>query len=293
MMELLKLFKFVWQHPLNAGGRLAALLRVVKWQIASRLFAGPLALPFVESTMLFASRGTTGATGNWYCGLHEFRDMAFVLHLLRPGEHFADVGANIGSYSILAAGGAGARVTAVEPIPATASNLERNILLNHLSSQVRVCRLGLSDVNGSLKFSLDLDTVNHVLAPGESLPGIEVPVIRLDELIGDDVPVLIKIDVEGFEREVLLGADKTLADAGLLAVIMETNGSGARYGVADHELIVIMARYGFTPFGYDPFERRLVGTSVADGNTIFVRDKSRVEGRITKAKHFQLVNGKI
>lgn len=292
-MELFRLFKFVWQHPLNAGGRLAALLRVVKWQIASRLLAGPLALPFVESTMLFASRGATGATGNWYCGLHEFRDMAFVLHLLRKGEHFADIGANIGSYSILAAGGAGARVTAVEPIPATASNLERNILLNQLSSQVRACRLGLSNVNGSLKFSLNLDTVNHVLAPGESLSGIEVPVMRLDELIGDDVPVLIKIDVEGYEREVLLGAEQTLADARLWAVIMETNGSGARYGVADDELIAIMARYGFSPFGYDPFERRLVGTGVADGNTIFVRDKSRVEARVTNAKHFQLVNGKI
>jgi hypothetical protein len=32
----------------------------------------------------------TGATGNWYCGLHEVHEMAFVLHLLRPREHFVD-----------------------------------------------------------------------------------------------------------------------------------------------------------------------------------------------------------
>ncbi len=292
-MQLLKLLKFVWQHPLNAEGRLAALLRVVKWQIASRLFAGPMALPFVESTMLFASRGMTGATGNYYCGLHEFREMAFVLHLLRSGEHFVDVGANIGSYTILAAGGAGAKVTAVEPIQLTFSHFERNILLNGLAGQVRACRLGLSDRNGSLKFSLDLDTVNHVLAAGEVLPGIDVPVMRLDELVDNDVPLLIKIDVEGYEREVLLGAEKTLADRRLLAVIMETNGSGARYGVADDELILIMARYGFSTFSYDPFTRRLVDASFANGNTIFVRDKSIVETRVTNAKHFHLVNGTI
>ena len=292
-MQLLKLIKFVWQHPLNAGRKLAALQRVVKWQIASRLLPGPIAMPFVETTMLFASRGMTGATGNWYCGLHEYREMAFVLHLLRKGEHFADVGANIGSYTILAAGGAGARVTSVEPIPSTFAQLESNVVLNHLSGQVRACSLGLSEQSGSLKFCLGLDTVNHVLAVGETLPSIDVPVMRLDELVGDDVPVLIKIDVEGYEREVLLGGEKTLADPRLLAVIMETNGSGARYGVSDDELIAIMVRHGFSTFGYDPFTRELVDAGLADGNTIFIRGKSIIESRVKSARHFQLVNGTI
>lgn len=122
-MDLLRLITFVWNHPLNAGGRLQALGRVVRWQLASRLMEGPIAIPFVEGTSLFAMRGMTGATGNWYCGLHEVRDMAFVLHLLRSGDHFLDVGANVGSYAILACGAAGARVTAVEPIPETFAHL--------------------------------------------------------------------------------------------------------------------------------------------------------------------------
>ena len=101
--------QFVWNHPLNSSGRIAALGRVARWQMASRLVSGPIALPFVEGTSLFASRGMTGATGNWYCGLHEVRDMAFVLHVLRRGEHFLDVGANVGSYTVLAAGGPSGR----------------------------------------------------------------------------------------------------------------------------------------------------------------------------------------
>ncbi|TMC68336.1 MAG: FkbM family methyltransferase, partial [Chloroflexi bacterium] len=92
---------------------------MVRWQFVSRLIAGPIALPFVEGTSLFAMRGMTGATGNWYCGLHEVREMAFVLHLLRAKDHFLDVGANVGSYTVLAGGAVGARVTAVEPIPET------------------------------------------------------------------------------------------------------------------------------------------------------------------------------
>ena len=115
--------------------------------------------------------------------------------------------------------------------------------------------------------------MNHVLVEGEDLPDADVPVMRLDDLVGQDVPTLIKIDVEGHELAVLRGASRTLRDARLLAVIMETNGSGARYGVADDVLIAVMRECGFAPFGYDPFQRRLKDSVPENGNTVFVRDR--------------------
>ena len=121
--------------------------------MASRLLSGPIALPFVEGTSLFASRGMTGATGNWYCGLHEVRDMAFVLHMLRRGEQFLDVGANVGSYTVLAAGAVGAQVTSVEPVPRTFAHLQRNVALNGLSATVNAWQGGLSDSAGTLRFT--------------------------------------------------------------------------------------------------------------------------------------------
>ncbi len=292
-MSLYYLLSYVWNHPLNAGGKFAALWRVIRWQLASRLLAGLIAFPFVGQTQLFATRGMTGATGNWYCGLHEVREMAFVLHVLRESDHFLDVGANIGSYTVLAGGGVGARVTAVEPIPETFAHLERNVALNGLATRVRTCRMGLSDQTSALRFTSGLDCVNHVLAEGEDALGIDVPVTRLDELVGQDVPLLIKIDVEGHERAVLLGGERTLSDHRLLAVIMETNGSGVRYGVNDEELIEIMRGHGFAPFGYDPFARRLTDVRPTDGNTIFVRDRVAIEDRLAHARRYHLINGQI
>jgi FkbM family methyltransferase len=292
-MGLLPLVSFVWTHPLNVGNRVAALARVVRWQLASRLMAGPIALPFVEETSLFAMRGMTGATGNWYCGLHEVRDMAFVLHLLRADEHFLDVGANVGSYTVLAGGAVGARVTSVEPIPETFAHLERNVALNRLADRVRALQCGLSDFSGTLRFTKDLNCMNHVLAQGEDLPGIEVPVRTLDDLVGSDPPILIKIDVEGHERAVLIGAGRTLADHRVLAVVMETNRSGMRYGFSDAELVALINSHGFSPYGYDPFDRRLVNAVQADGNTIFVRDRTAVETRLRGSKHYRLINGTI
>jgi len=248
-------------------------------------------LPYVDDTWLFAARGMTGATGNWYCGLHEVAEMAFVLHLLRPDDHFVDVGANVGSYTILAGGGAKARVTAVEPIPETFASLRRNVALNALDDRVSCHRLGLSAAPGTLRFTSGLDTVNHVLSEKEDEAFLEVPVVRLDDLIEKaEPPVLIKVDVEGHELAVLRGASKTLAHPGLLAVVMETNGSGARYGVSDDELRAEMAHHGFAPFGYEPFERCLMNATAPSGNTVFVRDCAAVETQLRMAPRFRLVN---
>ena len=292
-MSLPDLVKFVWNHPLNSSGRIAALGRVARWQMASRLVSGPIALPFVEGTSLFASRSMTGATGNWYCGLHEGLDMAFVLHVLRRGEGFLDVGANVGSYTVLAAGGAEALVTSVEPIPRTFAHLQQNVALNGLSGTVTAWQGGLSDSVGVLRFTTNLDAVNHVLREGEREQAVEVPVRTLDDLVGLNIPTLIKIDVEGYERPVLMGATRTLADRRLLAVVMETNGSGAQYGVADDELMTIMGHNGFAPYTYDPFERRLLEPASRAGNTIFVRDTEAVAGRRRTARRYRLVNGEI
>jgi len=43
-----------------------------------------------------ARPGETGVTGNIYTGLHEFSSMGYLLHVLREGDLFVDVGANVG-----------------------------------------------------------------------------------------------------------------------------------------------------------------------------------------------------
>jgi FkbM family methyltransferase len=294
--EQTPVLKFVWNHPLNADGRIAALGRVAWWQLMSRMRSRAIALPFVDGTFLFATRGMTGATGNWYCGLHELPEMAFVLHLLRPGDHFIDVGANVGSYTVLAAGAAGATVTSVEPVPRTFRSLQRNILHNRLQHLVRAWQAGVSDSRGTLRFTDDLDAMNHVVTDGESRSALEVPTRTIDELSEGNVPILIKIDVEGYERQALIGARRTLADARLIAVVIETNGNTARYGASDAGVTMMMKEQGFEACLYDPFARRLSRGPAEpgqNGNTIFVRNRVTAEARLRSARHYRLVNGRI
>src|SRR5690349_4244048 len=135
-MSLHQTLRFIWNHPLAARRRTASLVDFLKWQVGSRLLAGSFAMPFVNDTRLLIRRGMTGATGSLYVGLHEFEDMAFMLHLLRPEDLFVDVGANVGSYVVLA-GAVGARCVAFEPVPASFKGLLDNIRLNGLETRVR------------------------------------------------------------------------------------------------------------------------------------------------------------
>ncbi len=107
-MSLLHTLKFLLNHPLNHVQPMRALWRYLSWQVGSRLVPGPVLVPFIEDIALLAEPGMTGATGNIYCGLHEFEDMAFVLHAIQPGDLFVDVGANVGTYGLLACAGGGA-----------------------------------------------------------------------------------------------------------------------------------------------------------------------------------------
>jgi len=77
-----------------------------------------------------------GATGNIYVGLHEFEQMAFLLHCLRSEDIFIDVGANVGSYTVLASAAVGAKTIAFEPIESEYNGLMANIELNGIAHLV-------------------------------------------------------------------------------------------------------------------------------------------------------------
>jgi FkbM family methyltransferase len=285
MMNALRSLNFIARHPLNRHEPWRALWRFTSWQIAARLGAGAMAVPFVDDTRLLVSRGMHGATGNVYCGLHEFEDMAFVLHALRPEELLVDVGANVGCYSVLAAGVVGAEVLAFEPAPRAYAALLDNLHLNNLQSRVDARQQGVGAQAGQLRFTTGLDTVNHVLAGSEhGSAAREIAIVTLDAVLDPPRPCIIKVDVEGYETAVVSGAQQTLRAPQVLAVLMELNGRGARYGFDDRQLHQSMLGFGFLPARYEPLSRQLHAHQCGDGgNRLYVRDVAALQARVVAA----------
>ena len=293
-MGLLSTTRYIFGHPLNRGGRVAALGRFFRWQIASRLLPYPVALPFVNDSRLFVERGMTGATGNYYCGLHEADDMAFVLHFLRDGDAFYDVGANVGSYTILATAAGVKNITSFEPSPATCVRLENNIRLNRVSQHVEVNQCALGNENGEVRFTKGHDTVNHVAAANDNSDATElVQIRRFDDFYKKGPASFIKIDVEGYEAFVLSGADAALDDPDLMGILIEDNGSDQRYE-SKQPVGEILKSHGFSPYRYDAINRELKADSATMGlfgNILFLRNVEEAIKRVKTAGKFRLING--
>ncbi|MCW3109757.1 MAG: FkbM family methyltransferase, partial [Segetibacter sp.] len=223
-----------------------------------------------------------------------FSEMGFLLHFLTKDDLFADIGANIGSYSILASGVNGAKTIAFEPSLKTFTQLQKNISVNHLGNNITAYNLALGSKVDKLFFTTALDTVNHVVPVYEleQNNGVEVDVDTLDNIVKDQgTPILIKIDVEGFETEVINGMEKTLRDENLKAIIIELNGSGFRYGYDEKNIHDKLVLQGFQPYLYDPFSRALtVSSGYGSYNTLYLRDISFVEDRVEKAKKVKVFN---
>jgi FkbM family methyltransferase len=280
-LGLISTLRFITEHPLNRGRPVAAAWRFLAWQIESRL-RRQVEFEWIEGARLSVRRGMTGATGNIYCGLHEFSEMGFLLHLLRPGDLFLDIGANVGSYSVLASKVCGAQSIAFEPDPGTAASLRRNMALNDLEALTRVEQVALGPVNGETAFTVGLDTINRVAGAGDEQVQI-LPLRRLDDIPGAAEPTLIKLDVEGFEEQVLSGAAEVLAAPSLLAIQTELDNPAIREQ---------FRKLGFEAMYYDPFKRLLSGEPLGYrvSNMIYIRQPQAVRDRLANAP-VRLVNG--
>jgi FkbM family methyltransferase len=224
-----------------------------------------------------------------YTGLHEFEEMAFVLHVLRPDDLFVDVGANVGSYTILAAGAVGARCVSFEPDRETMRSLERNVAANALDDRVELRQSVVGRSDGIAQFTSGADTLNHVVNALDT-NAVSAQMTTLDTALEGRSPQVLKIDVEGYELEVIAGASQILESREIIAVIIETNGSGSRYGVSDADLHSAMMDHGFVPCSYDPFVRRLTvrGAPLSGGNTIYVKDPSQATSRVKDAPSYDI-----
>ncbi len=288
----LKTIKTILGHPLNKNRKIGALLTFFKRGVVIRLHKHPIVYPFVENTFLVVDKGMSSAELQIYTTLYDTNEMLFIMHFLRPEDTFADVGANIGVYSVLASGITGAKSIAFEPIPSTFASLKRNMQFNNLLQRAELHNLGVGDKEETLTFSNSLDAINHVIHDsGFQGATTSVPVTSLDKILQDKPVNVLKIDVEGFEANVINGAPQTLLRPELKAVIMETNGLSDQYEFGQNYLHDKLLGIGFLPYNYLPAQRKLVkieGTNPE--NTIYIRDLAFVQQRIDTARKIKLRN---
>jgi FkbM family methyltransferase len=183
----------------------------------------------------------------FFAGSYEPEIDAALGQVLRPGMPFIDCGANIGYWSLLAAGGHRARVIAIEPAGRSFERLVENVKLNGDVVQTR--RAAVWSSSGAV-LSLVTHAQRHAGASvvnrreriGVAGYGVEeVGTVTLDQIYrecyeGED-SVAIKLDVEDAEVEALSGA-RELLDSCDVFLIYEDHGSDPKCRVTEEILKV-------------------------------------------------------
>lgn len=239
----LQVVRYVWSHPANRGHRISALVRAVIFQVRGRL--GKRTRTRVgRGGRMWADLHHAAASKVVYSNPPDWNEMQAWGRILRAGDLFVDVGANVGTYALWAAD-CGAVVIAVEPDPGAAALLRENVALN--AFPITVVEAALGAVSGTILLTKGNDTMNHVLVAAAGTGGREVQAQTLDEILGGRAVTGVKIDVEGAERMVLEGARASLAAGRISVLQLEWNSvSESVLGEDRAPVAAIFAQYGYT-----------------------------------------------
>jgi FkbM family methyltransferase len=178
-----------------------------------------------------------------YFFLHE-PGLLRLISSFKVDDVFIDIGANIGSFSIVAAMTKKCRVFALEPYSVNYSELLRNISLNGVNNLVQPLRVALSDSTGegSLSYELEYPGAATQTFDGPDTEAAQngkfieqVQGYSLDDLISEglvDFPNHIKIDVDGTEHLIIAGMQRALNDPRLRSIRLEISVEDPRNAAA-------------------------------------------------------------
>lgn len=241
-----------------------------------------LPLQIVPKTMVMpvltgSARGSKwivgAATHGCWLGTYESEKQQVIASLLNPGDCFLDIGANAGFYTLLAARlvGPTGRVIAFEPLPQNQQKLERHLALNQLTN-VTVINAAVCDQDGRAAFQIGAaDECGGLAITGT----LEVDTVSLDGMWKASQlrsPRLIKIDVEGAEGRVLLGAE-ALIRATKPVILLAGHGTATQRAcesiLADFGYKVTIVRDGSVDGMYES-----TATPILNTPTVSVRSDS-------------------
>jgi len=197
------------------------------------------------------------ATQNWET-VEAASYQAFV-DSVKPGAVVFDVGAHIGTYSILALMRSGPKgcVVAYEPHAFTRKYLERHLVWNAGIDRAIIRSICCGAAPGTADFFYAPDQAEGMngLVPVEGFSRTSVPVTTLDKEVEELglVPDIIKIDVEGAEWDVLRGAERTLSACGPTLVLSVHPEALSKLGISpiDIEAWLKERGYGWSVIAHD------------------------------------------
>lgn len=237
--------RYIWSHPANRERRVRALAQGIRVQADGRIRGRVTPVPLGDHSRLFAEVGSHASTLVAYANPPDFNEWQVWKRRLRRGDLFVDVGANIGTYTVLAID-VGAQVVAVEPQADAVERLRQNLDLNGYDAEIVVAAL-VGEEATSVSLAGDGTTAFVDFAAVGTTPAT-----TLDAVLDGREVAGIKVDVEGAELEVLKGAQDSLKNRRLALIQLEWNDCSLdNYGVPRSDTQEFLEQFGYALFRPD------------------------------------------
>jgi FkbM family methyltransferase len=241
---------YLYKHTLSAP-----LLRSITDRALLTIVSRKVTIP---EGVLYLDPSDPVISGALTLGIFESFETNVFRQLLQPGMVVADIGANIGYYSIIAARHVGEKgmVYAFEPEPVSRSFLEKNVRENDYKN-VQISDVAVGDKQGTVKLHVSkTNKGNHSIVPlkrraREFSKAIDVATISFDGFCKQNhisSVDLVKIDVEGAEELVLKGMQDALRQPTITLCIEFFPDALRDAGSDPIKFLDTLASYGFSLF---------------------------------------------
>jgi FkbM family methyltransferase len=255
--------KFVWTHPANRGARVPALLRLARFQFRGKVLHRRTLARLGHQSSIWVYPFRHAASKVVYGNPPDHPEMLVWQRVLRSGDLFLDVGANIGAYTILA-GDLGAEVIAFEPAADTFALLKENVALNEYPTQTIQAAAG--SMCGTARFTNGRDCVNRLDPEGD----VETAVLTIDSVLNGRIAAGMKVDVEGFEIEVLHGCEQALSEGRIGLIQLEWNSTSlSATGCDRRPAAELLAKFGYKLYRPDDLGNLVPIDDPSSGRDVF------------------------
>lgn len=259
---------YAWSHQANCGNvghRIQAISRLIYFQARGRIFNKRTAVPIGTRSLIWADPRHYATVKVVCANPPDYPEMLAWHQFLRPGDTFVDVGANVGTYSIWAAD-LGAKVIALEPAEETYGLLTENIKLNRY--EIRAIMAAAGPTVGTAHFTRGLDDQNRIDPAGSA----EVKMITIDSVIKRQKIAGMKVDVEGFEADVLRGSERALSENRIGMIQLEWNSTSQQAGHVDRRSVAALLKvHGYSLYRPDRTGMLIPVVNIDFGSDIFAR----------------------
>lgn len=266
---MLSSFKFLIKAPFNKEYPARALSRFLVLKLIRLLKIQNLKVKFWKNRYFLINHDSFQSMWLMYNYIVDWEEFLFIHYYLRNNSIVFDIGANMGFYTIWMSRSIGkdGQIHSFEPDTKNFNRLSQNILINQINCQVVLNNDAVSEKNGKMKITIGFDGENHLVESDFEGSSSITNVVCLDNYCQQrNISAInfIKIDVEGFELDVLKGGINLLTQKNVDVIQLELNRALINSGTTQQELISFVGEVGYIFCIYDFITNKMIPFRVND-----------------------------